>query len=737
MSTADTLHLARQHHQAGNLEMAERLYEQVLAGEPDNAEVLYLLGLVDRQRGRLEAAVDRFSRAAAIEPRKPVFLYAWGNALLARNEPGPAAARYRRALELHPGFADAHANLGLALAAQGRHDDAIRSCRSALEIDPRHVVALINLGNAQRAKGDLDQAAGTFHQALQIAPDLPQAMNNLGNVRLSQGRIDEAIKLFEEALAVDPSYAEAHSNLGTACQAIEDRGRAIRCFEKASALAPGDPTIQVNLGHVLAAEGRTREAIEHYERGLTIDASHVEARFHARLTLPVLYDTPGEIDRWRQRFTTGLGALAREIPRDTREECLTAARGVGSLTNFYLAYQAQDDRPLQEQYGRLAHAIMAGAHPTWSRPRTGGRRRRSGGRIRVGWASCYLRFHAVGRLMLGFLRHADRSRLQHFVYDTGGPPDAVTEAYRAACDEFRHVGGDLEGAAERIAADRLDVLVYPDVGMEPRTTQMALLRLAPVQCASWGHPVTTGLPTIDWFISAQGMEPPEAPGHYSEKLRMLPGVGVAYERPAFPAAPKSRRDLGFGERDVVYLCAQALYKYLPQHDRLLAAIAAKVPAARFAFLSARSEAITQRFRQRLSRAFDDGGADAGRIVTLPRLDPHTDYLALHLAADVCLDTPDWSGGNTTFEALAAGRPVVTWPGRFMRGRHACAMLRQMGVETTIAASTDQYVEIAVRLGLDRAERAAVAAAVAERSGLVFDDPLPVRALEAFFAEVVE
>ncbi|MBL8521699.1 MAG: hypothetical protein JNK75_13670, partial [Betaproteobacteria bacterium] len=109
---------------------------------------------------------------------------------------------------------------------------------------------------------------------------------------------------------------------------------------------------------------------------------------------------------------------------------------------------------------------------------------------------------------------------------------------------------------------------------------------------------------------------------------------------------------------------------------------------------------------------------------------HADYLAVNRLCDFMIDTLHWSGGNTTLDALASGLPVVTWPGKFMRGRQSMAMLRILGLDELIAESADQYVEIARRLGRDADWRQSISNLIADRRQRLFDDPAPVEALAA-------
>src|SRR5712691_10277764 len=104
-------------------------------------------------------------------------------------------------------------------------------------------------------------------------------------------------------------------------------------------------------------------------------------------------------------------------------------------------------------------------------------------------------------------------------------------AMAAACELFRSKLGDTPAWARAILADRLDVLIHLDIGMPPADIRLAGLRLAPVQCVTWGHPTTTGLPTVDYFLSSALMELAEGTQHYTEKMVPLPGLSIWYDEP--------------------------------------------------------------------------------------------------------------------------------------------------------------------------------------------------------------
>jgi predicted O-linked N-acetylglucosamine transferase (SPINDLY family) len=258
-----------------------------------------------------------------------------------------------------------------------------------------------------------------------------------------------------------------------------------------------------------------------------------------------------------------------------------------------------------------------------------------------------------------------------------------------------------------------------------------------VQCKGWGHPVTTGLPTMDYYLSSDLMEPPQADQYYSEDLVRLPNLALCYRKPHLPKPPKTRHELAIPSDRFVYLSTQSIFKYLPQNDDVFVQIARQVPEAIFVFISSQSSVATERFRHRLKTALKRYDLDVDHFCHFsPQLN-FADFLSLNMAADVLLDTFDWSGGKTTLEALSCGVPVVTSPGGFMRGRHAYAMLKRIGLPETIGLDKAAYIRIAVRLAHDPSFYADVKTKLMAGCHKLYDDHDFIKELEIFYKSVVE
>jgi predicted O-linked N-acetylglucosamine transferase (SPINDLY family) len=278
----------------------------------------------------------------------------------------------------------------------------------------------------------------------------------------------------------------------------------------------------------------------------------------------------------------------------------------------------------------------------------------------------------------------------------------------------------------------LDILFYPDIGMDPFTYFLAYARVAPTQITTWGHPVTTGLPNMDWFVSADGLEPDGAEAHYTERLARLSRLPTSYRAPdtsSVPADPaECRRRLGIRADGTLYLCAQSLFKLHPDNDAVFGEILRRDPRGQLVLIEGQSARWSAILATRFARVFPEA---LDRVWFMPRM-PFDNFLTLLRAADAVLDPLHWTGGNSTFEAFALGVPIVTWPGAFMRGRVTAAAARQAGVPDMIAADTEQYVDLAVRLAHDPAWRHELATRLRAGHAELFDDARAVRDLEAVF-----
>jgi len=635
-----------------------------------------------------------------------------------------AEALYRQILNANPRYAPALSFLGLIECDAGRAE-GLERLAEAVKLEAGISILWLNYGLGLQRQGQLAAAETALRRATALEDGLYEAHLALARLLYRCGRFDAAALAYRKAVLLQPRQIDGYVNLGAILNESHDFEQAMAVLEAGDRVAPGHPQINLLRGYVLAAENRMDAAVERFRAAVLARPGFTVAEWSAALALPVIYERPEEVAVWRQRWSDNLEKLEASIDLSTPSKVQAALDAVRSNTNFRLHYQGCDDRELQQRYGRLVRRIVEAAYPAYCEPRP--RRPVGRDRLRIGFMSHYFRLHSIAKTHAAWATRLDRSRFETFVIYTGGEQDGFTKYIAGRVEHFHHRPIIDDALYSFVRGLDLDALIYPDLGMEPAYQILAAMRLAPVQCNGLGHPVTAGLETIDVALSSALMEPPAAEKHYNERLVPLANLGFCYRRPAIDDSLTFDR----GGAPIVYACPQYLMKLLPEQDVLFARIAKEDPKSVFWFVANESAAVTRQFQARLARAFADAGVVAeGRIRMLPRLTQQTFY-AMYRAADVALDGRAWSGSNTTFEAMACGLPVVTWPGTMMRSRHSAAILRHAGLDAMIADSADGYVALAVALGSDARRRAAARDLVREKAPRIFDDPAPIESLAAF------
>jgi predicted O-linked N-acetylglucosamine transferase (SPINDLY family) len=503
--------------------------------------------------------------------------------------------------------------------------------------------------------------------------------------------------------------------------------------------------VQDNLGAACHDQGRADLTVVHCKRALRLKAPAAGASpwtlavcdaLIDLIGLPAIYPDDAAVAAARGNFAAALdrlNALVAERPATSAAEEGLIAECLFKLNHFLLGYQQQDDKSLLQSYCAIAVELLK---PRFGRFLGPVRRRPGGGKIRLGLASELLMNHNGVNWAYPWFAGLPRGDYEFFFYSLNGRADWLTEKF-AALGAYRWLAFRPESYAKSLAAiraDELDVLVFPDVGMTASSRIASLARLAPIQCAGWGHPVTTGSPAIDYYLGSGAMEPPDAQDHYSETLVRLPGASVYVHDHDQGGAKAAREAYGLPPGKLLFGSVQNLLKYLPRDDDLYARIAVAAPDSLFVFIASGAAHVTGLFSSRMRGAFARRGIDFDRRAKILPRQPHAAFAGLFDVLDVNLDTPGWNGANTTVLALQRGCPTVTMPGEFMRGRHGVALLDRAGMGEMAAPSPDGYVALAARLATDDAYRARMSAAARDGAAALADNRECCSFLDAFFKE---
>jgi len=759
------LELALLHYTTGAFGEALSLIEETGSASKLDHALLHIAGLSAYRLKLLPKAITFLEEAIARAPEAAMSWNALGEVLRQSGDQHGALKAFRRAIEIDPMMPDVFSNLGNLYADVSDEESATASYRSALAIDATHVDAWFNFGNLlfkfQRYSGALE----AYQKVLELAPTHNAALNNYGALLHQLRQLEEAKEVLAHLLSINPRFQDGVISYAKLLEDIGNDTETLAFIEENLARVSPEAAARLHVvrGRVLATMGDREAAKMAYQASLEIDPLDQEAtralinvelaggdfvsakrRIKDLLTrcpgdlalefarcffeLKAVYETEEDIIAARASYETRLDEVIRRLENLKAEELIGIEEAIGSAQPFLLPYQGLNDRALQKKYGEAISTVMRRVVPV---PPLETRSAVVGRKVRVGFVSGFFRNHSNYKIPIqGWLRGLQNSNFEVFCYHTQALQDECTDEARKLCHRFEQGPRSVHEWARLILADAIDVIIYPEIGMDPMSCRLACLRLAPSQAASWGHPETSGIPTIDYFLSSDLMEPSDADQFYTEKLVRLPNLSFSYEVARLNSVFLSRETFGVSDEDVLFWCPQTNSKYLPRHDRIFPEIAKNVSRAKFIFVQVQplseSSAV---FRARLEVAFQEKGLNASELVRYVGPLDGSHFRAAASLCDLALDTFEWSGCNSTLETLAVGTPVITCPGAFMRSRHSAAILRMIGCEETIANTPEEYVRLAVKLANDRGRRLQLRVLIENAISKAYGDGECARALQ--------
>jgi predicted O-linked N-acetylglucosamine transferase (SPINDLY family) len=729
--------LAGETFAAGDLNACRAHCKELLRLASDNAEALELLGQVESKANDPTAAIALFERAVRADSRRGS---AWRRLAEAQRFGGDHDAA-RATLHLRCNAAPEDVDAWVALSSLFAEARNLREAESLMErcvaANPGNGHALVSLGVLRIRQLNWSGAKDAFESALALEPESVPATKHLAFICEISGEIARSSQLLDQAIAFGGGDADIFLQASRVARRGGDAPRAIEFARQGLQFDPARADVHYQLGCALWDKGDIEGAGEAFGATCDLDPENACARWAFAMTaIPATKEEAGEAIV--QRFADRLEFLEGWL---TQARARNAVDALGTFTPFFLAYVECDNRALLSRYGDLCARVM-GAYlaATGTREVAPPTPRRT---LRVGIVSAHMFGHSVWQAMLkGWFVHLDRSIVSLYAYALRPVHDVETDMAKSRAEKFVQLDSrDHNVWANAILQDDLDAIIYPEIGMNGVAVQLACRRLAPVQIAAWGHPETSGLPEIDYFLSGQDFEPDNARAFYREKLIPLPHLGVFFEPPGERERPAPLSDaelglLGVAPHRPLLLCPGTPFKYSSDHDELYVRIASRLPAAQMVFFDDGRSEMGMRLRERLSMRFAEAGIDFDdHVVTIPWLES-TQWHGVLDRATALLDTVGFSGFNTAAQALAANVPVVAWDGKFLRGRLASGLLRRMGLHDWIARDVDGFIARLARLCEDSDLRRALTAQIAARKHRAFNDLEPVRELERFLVATV-
>ncbi|KAH9094225.1 hypothetical protein Ae201684P_016837 [Aphanomyces euteiches] len=593
--------------------------------------------------------------------------------------------------------------------------------------------AMNRLGLLWIQKERPDLAIIAFERALAWFPKEAAILGNLARGYLDQGNLQAALQWMLAALEVKPFDAEIHHNIGGIYQQLGQLNDAMRHWQMSTALNPTIPSplfgIAMTLGHV----GRANEAVSTFAKAIDVsmkyDPSSLDlARLQwATALLPQVYDSVDDIRVVREEFSKALLDLWEQSPLKLPRNLLVTT-GSGSL-GYYLVYQGERDKPhrrlLAQIYESSAPQLLHVAphveqrrHDTWTFANTKryldvNTTQTQSRRIRLGVLSAFLFHHSVGLLLQGVLTRLSNSTYEIILLRFPAREDDVTKRVQAHASRDILLPKDIWQAQAQIAALKLDILLFSEVSDDDEPS--GLIHLALRSIVFWGHAVTSGIPSVDYFITSTLFD--SRAEDFTETLYKMSSLTTIFHRPRFSFDTSALMPF-LNRSRVMYLVPQTLYKLHPAMDAIFAAILDRLPQSYLVLLEGPLPELATQVKERLARTLPPQTM-ADRVVFVPFLSTDA-FLTLCQLADVVLDPFPLGGGRSSFEIFSVGTPIVVHKPRTTVLQLTSAMYTKMGILDCIAKTDEAYVDIALQLGANASYRDAISRQIQDRSSVLFE-----------------
>ena len=624
---------------------AVEITEQALRKAPRNARLWCSLGAAQRKLAQMTAAREAYEKAIAHDP---TYSQAWcnlGEWHLAQGNHALALEHFDRALDLEKDLLEALNNRAAALYELGRFADAEAAARSAIETYPNAAALHVNLGNVLLHTGKARPAVKSFQKALECDPACPEAHLNLAMMLGETHRLAEALAYIEHEIASKGESAQRLASLALAQKAKGDIAATEITCRKVIDMQPGNVSALVTLASCFSTHADHLGAIQLFEQALA-----------ANPQMPAIY--------------SNIAFDATYLPDISIEEVFNYHREWAKRFE-----KASDKSPFTHEHAQNAE-----------RP------------LRIGYVSGDFGHHPVGFLLRDVARFHDRQQFYIHCYSMMRRDDGITIAIRENADTWVDalLMSDDE-LAEQIHQDRIDILVDLSGHTAYNRLPSFVRRPAPVQATWIGYFHSTGMESIDYFITDPHTSPRGCGQLFSETPVWLPHSRFCYSPPDYAPATKIQSDdLG---SPVTFGCFNRVEKLVDPVIDAWSRILAAVPDSRLVLKSGNLDntSICEGLRNR----FATRGVGSERL-DLRGPSSHPEMLEQYGEIDIALDPFPFNGGMTTLEALWMGVPVVTIAGNSVVSRQTVSALANIGLADELAfPDVEAYIQGAVALANNR------------------------------------
>jgi predicted O-linked N-acetylglucosamine transferase (SPINDLY family) len=712
----------------GKIDAAKEIIDEYLKNNSQDIEALNLISYIAVQKKIWQKAYEIQEKIHLISPNDAKAHNNSGFILSNLNRYKEALERYEKAIELNQEYVEAYINKGIVLQDLNRNTEALLIYDKVISLDKKNIDAYNNKANTLAEMGRYEEALHNYEKALEINNNYSDIYNNKGNALKELGRLEEALLSYKYAVGLDKQNSNAYFNKAVLLREMSRLEEALNNI---------DESININIdseaycvrGHIMRELCNEQEAKNSYQKAIEINQHCLEARWG----IPFSWVLPIEInikkEEIHKKFNQELNKLDIWIEKNKNK--IQMYEGVGTIPPFYLAYSEINNKKILSKYGEICVKIMSEWQKLNKLELVEIKKKDKNKKIKIGIVGEQIRNHSVwNAITRGIVLKLNKEKFEVIIFKLGLQKDNETEIAKQNSDLLISGNKNLIDWSRHILENSIDILIYPEIGMHQQAIQLASMRLASIQIASWGHPETTGLATIDYYLSAELFENNNSEKNYTEKLINLPNLGCYYEK----VTKQENIDPYLSEiTESIIICPGSLFKYLPKYDWVLREIVIKANNCKLIFFY-QEKAWEKILYKRLKNVFISTGHNIDDYVLFIPYLPINKFVSLLNKSAIYLDTISFSGFNTAMLAIESGLPVVTLKGEFLRSRLASGVLERIELNELIAFNEKEYIDIAVELLNNKQKMSMIREKIIKNKEVLYKDSKVIEELENFFLE---
>lgn len=637
----DNLSQALVHHKQGNLDKAKKIYHDLLELNPENFEVINLLGVLNFQQKNFNTSIGLFNQALRIKDHHAVYNNL-ANVYKEIKKYDDAILNYKKAIRLNINYAEAYNNLGITFKEIKNEKEAEKNYQKAIELNPNYAEAYNNIGIFYgKLLCNYEKAILNLNKAIKLNSHYAEAYNHLGVFYFKSGEFKNSILSLNKAIEINPNYIDAYLNRANI---YIERNDFILAIEDCNKLKKIDP-----------------DNIYIYE------------------TLSFIINN--KIGRWKN-FEKNLDSLKKNLIKyKSFGEAITPFTLLTTIDSMEIIKNYTKDHIYNDL--RVDYNIRKKNSYTNKK-------------IRIGYFSPDFRKHAVSFLAKDIFKYHDKKKFEIIGFDLSNhSSDRMTAEISSYFNSFINLKGlsdrDLILKAREL---KLDIAVDLCGLTKNNRVNIFLNRVAPLQINFLGYPGSIGN-FFEYIIADKTLIPDENRKFYFEKIIYMPHTYQPYSVDLENLNLFSdRKKYSIPEDKFIYCCLNSSQKINPLIFNSWLNILEETKDSSLCILDSNLY-----FKESLLNLIAKRNLNKNRLIFTPFIDQKFIF-ERNKQFNLFLDTFPYGGHTTTREALISGLPVITIAGQSFQSRVSSSLLASLDMNELIKFNIKDYENFAITLGND-------------------------------------